>query len=205
MGPPLWCKSPQWSQFGHKFSGRERNPASCLRNLWWTRTQRIRTTGELSLEIALLEAPEPAGEQDFKARGERRGSFYAYERASDEGQPGAGTVHHVAWASQMDDHPAWRERVIEGGGRPTPIIDRFYFRSIYFREPSSVLFEIVTIGPGFATDEPLERLGESLSLPPKFEHRRAELERILTPLPDPRGARTKSATPATAKQKGVAR
>src|SRR5207245_50590 len=97
----------------------------------------------------------PVGEQDFNARGERRGSFYAYDRTSAWGRPGAGTVHHVAWASPMDDHPAWRERVVQGGGRPTPIIDRFYFRSIYFREPSGVLFEIATLGPGFATDEPL--------------------------------------------------
>jgi glyoxalase family protein len=83
--------------------------------------------------------------------------------------------------------------VVEGGGRPTPIIDRFYFRSIYFREPSGILFEIATIGPGFATDEPLEHLGESLSLPPNFEHLRTELERVLTPLPGPRKmARAKS-------------
>ncbi len=147
----------------------------------------------------------PADEQHFNVRGERRGSFYAYERASAWGQPGAGTVHHIAWASQMDDHSAWRERVIEGGGRPTPIIDRFYFRSIYFAEPSGVLFEIATIGPGFAADELLAHLGEALSLPPKFESRRAELERILTPLPDSRGTRTKRGTPATAKQKEVAR
>ncbi len=143
----------------------------------------------------------PAGDQHFDARGEERGSFYAYDRASAWGRPGAGTVHHVAWASRMDDHPAWRERVIEGGGRPTPIIDRFYFRSIYFQEPSGILFEIATIGPGFATDEPLARLGESLSLPPKLEHRRAELEQILTPLPDPCRARPGSATPAAAKLK----
>jgi len=65
----------------------------------------------------------------------------------------------------------------------TPIIDRFYFKSIYFREPSGVLFEIATIGPGFATDEPLEHLGERLSLPPAFEHLRSQVEPILTPLP----------------------
>ena len=61
-------------------------------------------------------------------------------------------------------------RVLEGGGRPTPVIDRYYFKSIYFREPSGVLFEIATIGPGFTTDEPFETLGERLSLPPDFEH-----------------------------------
>ena len=72
----------------------------------------------------------------------------------------------------MDEHEAWRERVLAAGGRPTPVIDRFYFKSIYFREPSGVLFEIATIGPGFTTDEPLEHLGERLSLPPAFEHLR---------------------------------
>ncbi len=128
-----------------------------------------------------------AGEEDFDVRGERRGSFYAYDRTATQGISGAGTIHHVAWASPMDDHQPWRERVMRGGGHPTPIIDRFYFRSIYFREPSGVLFEIATIGPGFATDEPPEQLGESLALPPKFEHLRAKLEQILTPLPNPRG------------------
>jgi glyoxalase family protein len=69
------------------------------------------------------------------------------------------------------------------------VIDRFYFRSIYFREPSGVLFEIASIGPGFATDEPLEHLGERLSLPPAFEHLREQVEPLLTPLPDARPAR----------------
>ena len=86
----------------------------------------------------------------------------------------------------MDDHEAWQRRLVEAGARPTPIIDRFYFRSIYFREPSGVLFEIATIGPGFAADEDRAHLGESLSLPPAFEHLRGQLEGILTPLPDPR-------------------
>jgi glyoxalase family protein len=128
----------------------------------------------------------PTGAERFDVRGGRRGSFYAYDRTATAARSGAGTIHHVAWASPMDDHPAWRELVVQGGGHPTPIIDRFYFRSIYFREPSGVLFEIATLGPGFATDEPLEHLGETLALPPKFEHLRAELERVLTPLPHPR-------------------
>ena len=78
-------------------------------------------------------------------------------------------------------------RTGETDSSPTPVIDRFYFRSIYFREPSGVLFEIATIGPGFATDEPADRLGERLSLPPDFEHLRAQVEPLLTPLPNPRG------------------
>jgi glyoxalase family protein len=86
----------------------------------------------------------------------------------------------------MDDHEAWQKRVTEAGASPTPVIDRFYFRSIYFREPSGVLFEIATIGPGFDVDEPLEHLGERLSLPPAYEQLRDRLEPVLTPLPETR-------------------
>jgi glyoxalase family protein len=123
----------------------------------------------------------------WEARGESRGGLYAYdEPPAERGLGGAGTVHHVAWASTMDEHEAWRERVAGAGLRPTPVIDRFWFRSVYFREPSGVLFEIATLGPGFSVDEDLEHLGESLILPPAFEHLRAQVEPILTPLPDPR-------------------
>jgi glyoxalase family protein len=123
------------------------------------------------------------------ARGATRGGTYAYdEPPAGRGVGGAGTVHHVAWASPTDEHETWRERVAAAGLRPTPIIDRFWFRSIYFREPSGVLFEIATLGPGFATDEDPEHLGEKLVLPPAFEHLRKEIEPILTPLPDPRAA-----------------
>ena len=128
----------------------------------------------------------PRSDTEFEARGERRGSFYAFDRSTTRGVSGAGTIHHVAWGSVADDHAAWRDRVLRGGGRPTPIVERFYFKSIYFGEPSGVLFEIATIGPGFAIDEPADRLGQSLSLPPKFEHLRPQLERILTPLPSTR-------------------
>jgi glyoxalase family protein len=125
----------------------------------------------------------------WEARGERRGSFYAYDAPPpDRGIGGAGTVHHVAWASKPEEHEAWRERVLRAGAMPTPVIDRFYFKSIYFREPSGVLFEIATIGPGFTTDEPLESLGERLSLPPAFEHLRDRVEPLLTPLPPTRPA-----------------
>ena len=128
----------------------------------------------------------PDSDTVYESRGDRRGSRYLYDVTDRPGLGGAGTVHHVAWASPMDEHDAWRSRVEEAGARPTPVIDRFYFRSIYFREPSGVLFEIATIGPGFATDEPLEHLGERLSLPPAFEHLRDRVEPILTPLPSPR-------------------
>ena len=98
---------------------------------------------------------------------------------------------HVAFASTMDDHEAWGERVARGGARPTPVIDRFYFRSIYFREPSGVLFEIADDGPGFTVDGySVEELGSTIILPPQLEPQRERIEAILTPLPDPRALRS---------------
>jgi len=128
----------------------------------------------------------------YEVRGEHRGGGYIYEAPPEErGLQGAGTVHHVAWASPLEDHEAWQQRVAASEARPTPIIDRHYFRSIYFREPSGVLFEIATIGPGFTVDEPLEHLGEKLSLTPQFEHLREEIEPTLTPIRNPREAWTR--------------
>jgi glyoxalase family protein len=131
---------------------------------------------------------ETSDGQSWEVRGERRGSFYAYDSAPPEAvaSQGAGTVHHVAFASPMEDHESWRTRAAEAGAHTTPVIDRFYFRSVYFREPSGVLFEIATIGPGFAVDEEAAHLGERLSLPPRFEPLRERLEATLTPLPYPR-------------------
>jgi glyoxalase family protein len=142
--------------------------------------------GFLEHGVAFQPRPEISHRDTYEARGSRRGSFYAYDRTDRQGTPGAGTVHHVAWSSTMEEHEAWRRRVLEAGGRPTPVIDRYYFRSIYFREPSGVLFEIATMGPGFTADEPVEHLGERLALPPNYEPLRERLERVLTPLPNPR-------------------
>jgi glyoxalase family protein len=128
----------------------------------------------------------PMQDSSWIARGDERGSFYIYDEAPGAGLSGAGTVHHVAWGSPMEEHEEWRNRVVQAGADATPIIDRFYFKSVYFREPSGVLFEIATIGPGFAVDEPVEGLGEKLALPPNYEHLRDKLEKVLTSLPDPR-------------------
>lgn len=125
-----------------------------------------------------------ADETSWRIRGVNRGSFFTYDEAPGPGVEGAGTVHHVAWACGMDEQEEWRQRVRAAGMNVTPVIDRFYFKSIYFREPSGVLFEIATVGPGFAVDEPPETLGRDLALPPNYKHLRAELERQLTPLPD---------------------
>jgi glyoxalase family protein len=117
--------------------------------------------------------------------GEERRGWIAYDTPpAERGMSGAGTVHHVAWASTMEDHEDWRRRVTEAGMHPTPVIDRFWFLSVYFREPSGVLFEIATLGPGFTADEPLETLGQKLTLPPNYEQYREQLEHQLTPLPD---------------------
>ncbi len=127
------------------------------------------------------------GQTGWECRGDSRGGLWGYsEPPGERGLQGAGSVHHIAWASQMDDHEAWRDRVTAAGARPTPVIDRFYFRSIYFREPSGVLFEIATLGPGFTVDEPLESLGEKLSLPPDYEHLREQVEPVLRPINNPR-------------------
>jgi len=136
---------------------------------------------------------DSSGPADWEVRGEQRGGRFGYDPAPEErGFGGAGTVHHVAWSSTMEDHEAWQRRVAEAGHHPTQVIDRFYFRSVYFREPSGVLFELATLGPGFATDEDAEHLGERLSLPPAFEHLREQIEPALTPLPDPRGSWSRS-------------
>jgi glyoxalase family protein len=131
---------------------------------------------------------EPRGELFWESRGDIRGSTYAYDEPPEKvGVQGAGTVHHVAWASPAEEHEAWRDRVLAAGMHATPVIDRFYFRSVYYREPSGVLFEIATLGgPGFAIDEPVEHLGEKLSLPPFIEHLRPEIEPRLRPITNPR-------------------
>jgi glyoxalase family protein len=96
---------------------------------------------------------------------------------------GAGGVHHVAFRTPDDEQQvAWRERVAGAGLVVTPIIDRYYFHSVYFREPGGVLFEIATDGPGFATDEDAEHLGERLALPPFLEPHRAQIEAGLKPI-----------------------
>ncbi len=125
------------------------------------------------------------GEHDWQARGEHRSGRIVFEQNNERGIPGAGTVHHIAWSVDRAEQEQWRQRVIGAGLHPTPIIDRFYFESVYFREPGGILYELATRdGAGFAADEPLQTLGEKLSLPPRFEPLRAEIEPRLTPLPD---------------------
>jgi glyoxalase family protein len=105
------------------------------------------------------------------------------EPVEDAALIGAGTTHHIAWRAADDaELQAWHERLEGLGLRPTPIQDRKYFRSVYFRMPDGLLVEIATDGPGFLVDEPRESIGRSLSLPPWLEAERATLERELAPI-----------------------
>ena len=99
------------------------------------------------------------------------------------GQLGAGTVHHLAWRTASDaDQREWRNVLVRAGINVSPVMDRRYFHSIYYREPGGILFEIATDAPGFATDEPISRLGERLMLPPWLESSRRAIEAALPPL-----------------------
>jgi glyoxalase family protein len=103
------------------------------------------------------------------------------------GNPVVGTVHHIAFrVPDEETERALREEVASSGYNVTPVLDRNYFRSIYFREPGGVLFEIATDVPGFTVDETVEELGTNLKLPPQYESRRGQLEQKLTPIELPR-------------------
>ncbi|HEX6270786.1 MAG TPA: ring-cleaving dioxygenase [Anaerolineales bacterium] len=103
------------------------------------------------------------------------------------GQWGTGSVHHVAWrVKDSDEQMSVREGIANAGLRPTPQIDRFWFKSVYYKEPGGVLFELATDGPGFDRDEDMEHLGEQLILPPWLEAQRIEIEAALPPLEMPR-------------------
>ena len=107
------------------------------------------------------------------------------------GMWGVGAIHHLAWRVDDDVHElAMRERIEKAGARPTPVIDRFWFRSVYFKEPGGVLFELATDGPGFGVDEETASLGEKLVLPPWLEPQRKEIESALPPLVMPSCAET---------------
>jgi glyoxalase family protein len=130
------------------------------------------------------------GGGEYELAGTERHFRWAYDPApSVPGRPGAGTVHHIAWASPDEDHIAWQARIHAAGGGVTEVRDRDYFRSIYFLEPRGVLFEIATLSPGFAVDEDPEHLGEELRIPAMHAHLRERLEATLTPVENPRRVR----------------
>jgi glyoxalase family protein len=132
------------------------------------------------------------GGSDWTLAGDERRAALRYDQPpAQRGVTSAGTVHHVAWSAADDaELDAFRRCAIEAGAHATEIVDRQYFHSVYFREPSGVLFELASRDIGFAYDEPVESLGEALKLPPQYEARRGELERALTPLANPRARTT---------------
>jgi glyoxalase family protein len=130
---------------------------------------------------------EHLGAGEYRLQGEQRHFHWAYDPApSLAPRPGAGTVHHIAWASRDEDHLTWQARIADADGYVTDVKDRDYFNAIYFREPRGVLFEIATMSPGFAVDEDPGQLGEALRLPKQHEHLREQLERTLRPIVNPR-------------------
>jgi glyoxalase family protein len=129
------------------------------------------------------------GERAYRLDGGPRAARWAYDDApAPPGRQGAGSVHHIAWASHDADHLAWQRAVSSSGIPVTDVRDRDYFRSIYFPDPRGVLFEIATLGPGFAVDEDPDHLGEQLRVPAMHAHLQERLERTLTPLTNPRTA-----------------
>jgi glyoxalase family protein len=129
-----------------------------------------------------------SSESEYRLQGDERHFHWGYDATTQRGIPGAGTVHHIAWHSHDADHLSWQRSVAQAGMQVTPVIDRDYFKAIYFRQPQGILFEIATTSPGFAVDEDPEHLGEELRLPRQHEHLRPQLERYLTPLTNPRAA-----------------
>ena len=136
---------------------------------------------------ALLEnvmGARKAGDSTWELRGDRRGGTIQLDAPpAERGLPGAGTVHHVAWGTSVEEHPHWVDTLAKASVHSTPVVDRHFFKSIYFREPGGVLFEIADDGPGFGKDE---ELGKAIVLPPWYESHRARIESMLTPIRDPR-------------------
>lgn len=141
----------------------------------------------LTETLGFTAADEPGR---YRLQGPTRNFDLIYEPAGQSGIQGAGSVHHIAWHSSDEDHVPWQHRVEAAGMQVTPVIDRDYFKAIYFREPQGILFEISTTSPGFAVDEDPDHLGEELRLPGQHEHLRAQLERTLTPIRNPRSVGT---------------
>ncbi len=154
-----------------------------------------RDTDGTALVLEQLMGGERAGDEDrWELRGERRGGWIAFDPApAARGMQSAGVVHHVAFGTTDAELPAWIERISDAGIPNSGYVDRHYFYSLYFREPSGVLYELATAEPGFTVDGPVEELGTTLILPPFLEGRREQIAARLTPLPDPRAGWAASA------------
>lgn len=147
-------------------------------------------TGRLLTEVFGAELVTEDGNGRFRFRvGEGKNASFVDVLAQPEAQPGIvsrGTVHHIAFRARDDEEQlTWRRELMERGFDVTPVLDRQYFRSVYFREPGGVLFEIATDPPGFTWDEPVEELGSGLKLPPWLEQHRERIEGHVRPITVP--------------------
>jgi glyoxalase family protein len=148
----------------------------------------IRTSSFLTNAMGFTQVGTENGWHRYGVAGGKSGAYVdLYESpTSSRGAWGTGSIHHLAWRVDDEKHQLEvRERVQAGGSRPTPVIDRFWFKSVYFPEPGGVLFELATEGPGFAVDEDPQHLGETLVLPPWLESARREIEGGLSRLTMP--------------------
>lgn len=148
----------------------------------------IRTSSFLTKTVGFVHVGTENGWNRYGVAGGKSGAYIdLYESpTSGRGAWGTGSIHHLAWRVEDEKHQLEvRQRFQEGGSRPTPVIDRFWFKSVYFPEPGGVLFELATEGPGFAVDEDPAHLGESLVLPPWLEPERASIEAVLPRLTMP--------------------
>ena len=139
----------------------------------------VRTTSFLTNAMGFTHVGTENGWHRYGVAGRESGAYVDLREdpTSNRGAWGTGSIHHLAWRVDDEKHQdEVRIRVRDGGSRPTPVIDRFWFKSVYFPEPGGVLFELATEGPGFAVDEDPQRLGETLVLPPWLEHARGEIE-----------------------------
>ncbi len=186
------CESE--SSLGRPFTAWDRSPIPVEHQIRGLESARL-LERELDEPISFLrdglgfrEIGEENGWQRYGVGEGNSGQYLDLRAAPNErrGAWGTGTVHHLAWRVADDaEELAVRDDVLRAGAQPTPVIDRFWFKSVYFREPGGVLFELATDGPGFAVDEAAETLGESLVLPPWLEPNRAAIEATLPPLVRP--------------------
>lgn len=149
-------------------------------------------TGEFYTEVLNMDfvkdnkrGSSGTAQQVFGLEGGRPGSMISFVESpvAPYGTVGVGTVHHIAFAVQDEGvQLEWREHLLGRGVRVTPVMDRKYFKSIYFREPNGILLELATLPPGFGVDESMEDLGKSLTLPSWLESRRGEIEASLKPV-----------------------
>ncbi len=182
------------SSLGRPFAAWDRSPIPEVHQIRGLESARL-VERDLEETVAFLrdglgfhELGEEDGWHRYGLGDGKSGQYLDLRAAPNErrGAWGTGTVHHLAWRVADDaEELAVREQVLRNGAQPTPVIDRFWFKSVYFREPGGVLFELATDGPGFAVDEAAESLGESLVLPPWLEPNRDAIEAVLPKLTAP--------------------